>query len=69
MLTVQGLPLIKPPYGRITAIDLNKGDDRLADRARRNAGQRQEQSGAQRADDPAHRAGRASSARWSPRHW
>ena len=25
-LDVQGLPLIKPPYGRITAIDLNKGD-------------------------------------------
>jgi quinoprotein glucose dehydrogenase len=25
-LTVQGLPLIKPPYGRITAIDLTKGD-------------------------------------------
>jgi quinoprotein glucose dehydrogenase len=25
-LNVQGLPLIKPPYGRITAIDLNKGD-------------------------------------------
>jgi len=24
-LTVQGLPLLKPPYGRITAIDLNKG--------------------------------------------
>jgi quinoprotein glucose dehydrogenase len=24
-VTVQGLPLIKPPYGRITAIDLNKG--------------------------------------------
>jgi quinoprotein glucose dehydrogenase len=24
--TVQGLPLIKPPYGRITALDLNKGD-------------------------------------------
>jgi quinoprotein glucose dehydrogenase len=24
--TVQGLPLIKPPYARITAIDLNKGD-------------------------------------------
>jgi glucose dehydrogenase len=23
---VRGLPLIKPPYGRITAIDLNKGD-------------------------------------------
>jgi quinoprotein glucose dehydrogenase len=25
-LSVQGLPLIKPPYGRITAIDLNRGD-------------------------------------------
>jgi quinoprotein glucose dehydrogenase len=25
-LSVQGLPLIKPPYGRITALDLNKGD-------------------------------------------
>ena len=25
-MTVQGLPLIKPPYGRITALDLNKGD-------------------------------------------
>jgi quinoprotein glucose dehydrogenase len=24
-LTVQGLPLIKPPYGRISAIDLNNG--------------------------------------------
>jgi quinoprotein glucose dehydrogenase len=24
--TVQGLPMIKPPYGRITAIDLQKGD-------------------------------------------
>ncbi|MEZ5286323.1 MAG: hypothetical protein R2712_16240 [Vicinamibacterales bacterium] len=23
---VRGLPLIKPPYGRITALDLNKGD-------------------------------------------
>jgi quinoprotein glucose dehydrogenase len=25
-LTVQGLPLVKPPYGRITAINLNQGD-------------------------------------------
>jgi quinoprotein glucose dehydrogenase len=25
-VTVQGLPLIKPPYGRITAINLNTGD-------------------------------------------
>ena len=26
VVTVQGLPLIKPPYGRITAYDMNKGD-------------------------------------------
>jgi quinoprotein glucose dehydrogenase len=25
-LNVQGLPLVKPPYGRITAIDMNKGE-------------------------------------------
>ena len=25
-LTVQGLPLVKPPWGRITAIDLNEGE-------------------------------------------
>ena len=25
-LTVKGLPLVKPPYGRITAIDMNKGE-------------------------------------------
>jgi quinoprotein glucose dehydrogenase len=25
-ITVQGLPLVKPPWGRITAIDLNKGE-------------------------------------------
>jgi quinoprotein glucose dehydrogenase len=25
-VTVQGLPLLKPPYGRITALDLNKGE-------------------------------------------
>ena len=25
-LTVQGLPIVKPPYGKITAIDLNKGE-------------------------------------------
>jgi quinoprotein glucose dehydrogenase len=27
-LTVRGLPLLKPPYGRITAIDLDKGEFR-----------------------------------------
>jgi quinoprotein glucose dehydrogenase len=26
VVTVQGLPLLKPPYGRITAIDLSSGD-------------------------------------------
>lgn len=26
VLTVQGLPLLKPPYGRITAIDLRRGE-------------------------------------------
>jgi quinoprotein glucose dehydrogenase len=25
-ITVQGLPIVKPPWGRITAIDLNKGE-------------------------------------------
>jgi quinoprotein glucose dehydrogenase len=25
-LTVQGLPIMKPPYGQISAIDLNKGE-------------------------------------------
>ncbi|HEV3329789.1 MAG TPA: pyrroloquinoline quinone-dependent dehydrogenase [Bryobacteraceae bacterium] len=25
-LTIEGLPLVKPPYGRISAIDLNKGE-------------------------------------------
>jgi len=25
-LTVEGLPLVKPPYGSISAIDLNKGE-------------------------------------------
>jgi quinoprotein glucose dehydrogenase len=25
-LTVKGLPIVKPPYGRISAIDLNKGE-------------------------------------------
>jgi quinoprotein glucose dehydrogenase len=25
LVSIEGLPIIKPPYGRITAIDLNKG--------------------------------------------
>jgi quinoprotein glucose dehydrogenase len=42
-----GMPLVKPPWGRITAIDLNKGDIVWQIRARRNAGQRPQQPGAQ----------------------
>jgi quinoprotein glucose dehydrogenase len=38
--TMQGVPLWKPPYGRITAIDLNTGDHRwmapMGDLARSN---------------------------------
>ena len=64
-VTVQGLPLIKPPYGRITAIDLDKGDDRLAGRARRHAGQRPQSSGARRVwTSRAPAAPTAASARW-----
>ena len=25
-MNVQGLPLVKPPYGRITALDMNRGE-------------------------------------------
>ena len=31
----EGLPLVKPPYKRVTAIDLNTGDPRLDGPARR----------------------------------
>ena len=41
---MQGLPLVKPPYGRITAHRSEQGRARLADRARRDAGQHQEPS-------------------------
>ena len=34
-LSVQGLPLVKPPYSRISAIDLDQGRDPLAGAARR----------------------------------
>ena len=43
--TMQGVPLWKPPYGRITAIDLNTGDHRwmvpMGDLARSNPGLQQ----------------------------
>ena len=54
-LTVQGLPLVKPPYGRITRDRSEQGRDGLADRARRDAGQRPQPSGAEGRDHPAHR--------------
>ena len=54
-LSVQGLPLNKPPYGRITAIDMNKGELAWTDRARRHAGQHQESPGAEGAEHPADR--------------
>ena len=56
---VQGLPLVKPPYGRITALDLNKGEIVVADRARRDAGQHPEPPGAERAERSRAPAGRA----------
>jgi hypothetical protein len=56
--TVQGLPLIKPPYGRITAIDLHKGELLWAGRARRHARQRAQSSDAQGAEHPADRPAR-----------
>ena len=54
-LDVQGLPLIKPPYGRISAIDLDTGDILLAGAARRNAGADPQSSGAEGADHSTHR--------------
>ena len=53
--TVQGLPLVKPPYGRINAIDLDTGDILWQVAARRDAGRREEPSRAQGAEHPAHR--------------
>ena len=44
-----GLPLVKPPYGRITAIDMNTGEHRWMAVERRYARRHQEQSGARAA--------------------
>ena len=54
-LTVQGIPLVKPPYGRITAHRSQDGRDGLADRARRDARQHPQPRGAQGRDDSAYR--------------
>ena len=54
-LSVQDLPLFKPPYGQISAIDLNKGEILWQSRARRNSGCHSQSSGAQGPDHSAHR--------------
>jgi len=63
-LTIQGLPLVKPPYGQINAINMDTGDilwqvahgETPAGCARRDTGSDQEQSGAQGAEHPAYRS-------------
>ena len=52
--TLDGLPLLKPPYGRVTAIDLNKGDTKWVARDRR----RPAQSSAAEGPEPAARSAR-----------
>ena len=54
-VTVQGLPLVKPPYGRITAIDLNKGELVWQIAHGETPDNIKNHPGAQRADHPAHR--------------
>jgi quinoprotein glucose dehydrogenase len=43
-LTVQGLPIVKPPYGLLAAIDLDRGRLDVAGAARRHAGQHPQSS-------------------------
>ena len=45
-LNVQGLPLLKPPYGTIAAFDLTKGELAVGDSERRHARQHPQSSGA-----------------------
>ena len=52
--SLDGLPLLKPPYGRVTAIDLNKGDTKWMARDRRRAAQ----SSAAERSQPAARSAR-----------
>ena len=53
--TVQGLPLLKPPYGRISALDLSKGTLAWQIAHGETPGQYQEPSGAAGIEDSAHR--------------
>ena len=54
-LNVRGLPLVKPPYATITRDRHEQGRPAVEDPARRHAGQRQEQPGAEGPDHSAHR--------------
>ena len=56
-LTVQGLPIVKPPYGLLAAINLDRGERAVADAARRHAGQHPQSSRAARHEHPEDRAG------------
>ena len=57
-ITVQGLPIVKPPYGSISAISLDSGEVLWQIAARRHAGQRSQSCRAERRDHPAHGPGR-----------
>ena len=54
-IQVQGLPIVKLPYGRINAINLDTGDILWQVAARRDAGRREEPSRAQGVEHPADR--------------
>ena len=57
-LNVQGLPIVKPPYGLLAAINLDRGRGRVADTARRHAGQHPQSPGAQGHEHPEDGPGR-----------
>ena len=57
-VTVQGLPLLKPPYGRITAFDMDKGEKLWQIAHGETPDNIKKQHGAQRPHHPAHRTPR-----------
>ena len=60
-LSVEGLPLVKPPYGVLSAINLEQGRADVPGAARRYAGQRAQPSEAAGHEHPEDRPGRAAS--------
>ena len=69
-LTVQGLPLIKPPYGAHHARSIsNKGEIVWQIAHGETPDNIKNHPGAQGPDDSAHRPAGHASARWSPRRW